>query len=101
MAWLRTSMSLLTFCYTIYKILEEFQALGKADIRDGTPRNTGVFLILAGTAALILDIGEYCGTLRLLRRSYPFRIARPSLVMSIIMASVGVLLSFGIVIRVL
>jgi putative membrane protein len=101
MAWIRTSMGLLTFGYTIYKILQEVQNVGKVDIHDNAPRNTGVFLTLAGTVALIMGIAEYCGTIRLLRRSYPLRVVRPSLIMSLVMASVGVLLFFGIIVRVL
>ena len=99
MAWIRTSLGLLTFGYTLYKVLQDLQAVDKDLIHGTTPRNAGVFLTVAGTVALILGILEYCGTLRLLRRHYIFRLSRPSLIMSVVMAMVGVLLTVGIVSR--
>jgi putative membrane protein len=99
MAWIRTSLGLLSFGYTLYKILQEVQAADKAFLHDSTPRNAGLFLTVAGTLALTMGILEYCATLRLLRRYYVFRLARPSLIMPGMMAMVGVLLSVGIVAR--
>ena len=101
MAWIRTSLSMLTFGYTIYKVLEEIHQIGKIDLRDTTPRNAGVILTVTGTAALIMGIAEYWVTLRILRRSYLFNLARPSLIMSILLACAGVFLSAGILVRVL
>jgi len=101
MAWIRTSLSLLSFGYTIYKILQDVQEVEKVLPRDSTPRNVGIFLTVTGTVALIMGIAEYCGTLRLLRRSYTFTLARPSLIMSILMATGSVVLSAGIIARLL
>jgi putative membrane protein len=101
MAWIRTSLSMLSFGYTIYKLLNEVQVLEKAAIADSAPRNAGLLLSTAGTAALILGIIEYAGTLRMLRQSHPFALMRPSLIMSLVMAFVGMALSFGIVTRML
>jgi putative membrane protein len=41
MAWIRTSLSMLTFGYTIYKVLQEIREIGKIVIRDTAPRNAG------------------------------------------------------------
>lgn len=101
MAWVRTSLSMLTFGYTIYKVLGEIQAIGNVEIRDTAPRNAGVLLTVTGTLALFMGIAEYWTTLMVLRRSYLFRLARPSLIMSIVLAGAGVFLSVGILIRVL
>jgi putative membrane protein len=101
MAWIRTALSMLSFGYTIYKILQEVRDATNISIQSTAPRNAGVFLTVAGTSALILGIAEYYGNLRMLRRSYLFRRIRPTLIMSVLMAIAGVLLSFGIIVRVL
>jgi putative membrane protein len=101
MAWIRTSLSMLSFGYTIYKVLQEVQDATNIPIHRTAPRNAGVFLTVAGTLALILGIAEYYGNLRMLRRSYLFRRIRPTLIMSVLMAIAGMLLSFGIIVRVL
>lgn len=101
MAWIRTSLSMFTFGYTLYKVLQEVKEIGRIEIYDTAPRNAGVLLTVTGTVALIMGIFEYCGTLRMLRRSYDFRLARPSFVMSVVMAFGGGFLCIGILSRVL
>jgi putative membrane protein len=101
MAWMRTSLSMFTFGYTLYKVLQEIKTMGQIEIHDAAPRNAGILLTVAGTIALVMGIFEYLGTLRMLRRSYPFRFARPSLIMSIVMAFAGVFLCVGILSRTL
>ena len=55
MAWLRTSLSMISFGFTIFKFLEALQqqATIKA-LRPNSPRNVGLTLIAIGTVALIL-----------------------------------------------
>jgi putative membrane protein len=99
MAWIRTALSMFTFGYTLYKVLQEVKEIGRVEIHDTAPRNAGVLLTLAGTVALVLGIFEYFGTLRMLRRSYRFRRARPALIMSVVMAIAGGFLCIGILSR--
>jgi putative membrane protein len=101
MAWIRTSLSMFTFGYTLYKVLEEIKMIGHIDIHEAAPRNAGALLTVAGTIALIMGVLEYIGTLRMLRRSFPFRFARPSLIMSVVMAFAGAFLCIGILSRML
>jgi putative membrane protein len=101
MAWIRTSLSMFTFGYTLYKVLQEIKEIEKIGLHDTAPRNAGVLLTVAGTVALTMGIAEYCGTLRMLRRSYLFGLARPSLVMSVVMAFAGGFLCIGILSRLL
>jgi len=101
MAWIRTSLSMLSFGYTIYKVLQEIRELGSVPIHEEAPRNAGILLTVSGTVALVMGVAEYGVTLRLLRHSYPFRLARPSLIMSILLACAGVVLSVGIITRAL
>jgi putative membrane protein len=90
-----------TFGYTLHKVLQEIKVIGQVDIHDTAPRNARVLLTLAGTVALVLGIFEYFGTLRMLRRSYRFRHARPALVTSLLMAFAGGFLCLGILSRLL
>ena len=101
MAWIRTSLAMLSFGYTIYKILQELQDAGKLMPEDSTPRNAGVVLSVAGTAALIMGIVEYRGTLILLQQYFPARRVRPALIMAILMSMAGVLLTFGILAKII
>jgi putative membrane protein len=101
MAWIRTSLSMFSFGYTIYKILNEVREIGKVDLHSAAPRNVGVLLTFAGTAALVMGIIEYLGNLHVLRRSYRFSFARPSLIMSAVMATAGLCLTAGILYRLL
>lgn len=99
MAWIRTSLSMYSFGYTIYKVLQEVNEVGDVALKDAAPRRAGMLLSIAGTAALIMGIIEYLATLRVLRRSSSFEIARPSLIMALIMAAAGMILCFGIATR--
>ena len=59
MAWLRTGLSLISFGFTIYKILEALQSRGGVIMRENAPRNVSLFLILLGMAMLVVGMIEY------------------------------------------
>jgi uncharacterized membrane protein YidH (DUF202 family) len=59
MAWLRTGLSLISFGFTIYKVLEGFQEKGTVSLRPNAPRNLGLFLIVLGMSLLVVGIVEY------------------------------------------
>jgi putative membrane protein len=101
MAWIRTSLSMFTFGYTLYKVLQEVEEIAKLELHEAAPRNAGIMLTVTGTVALIMGIIEYSVTLRMLRRSYKFRLARPTLVMSVVLTFAGGFLCVGIVSRLL
>jgi putative membrane protein len=52
MAWIRTSLSFLSFGFATYKIFQEIQAAGKESLHDNAPRNAGLILIGAGLSRL-------------------------------------------------
>jgi putative membrane protein len=53
MAWIRTSMSLITFGFTSYKFLQ-YVGEGQGTVHHhGGPRNLGLSMILLGTVALV------------------------------------------------
>ncbi len=59
MAWLRTALSMISFGFTLYKILEPLVEKGAVTMRANAPRNLGLFLILLGMGLLLVGIFEY------------------------------------------
>lgn len=69
LAWVRTSMSMIGFGFTIYKVLEYIYQEGATRIiREQTPRNIGLFMILTGTVPLLLMMIQYTRTLKQMGR---------------------------------
>jgi putative membrane protein len=102
MSWTRTSLSLLSFGFTIFKILEGFQdAGGKFVVRTDTPRNAGLFLTAMGTLAMVMGTIEYWQTLKVLHQQRIFGRPRAPLIMAMIMSVSGVLLFLSITAKVL
>jgi putative membrane protein len=101
MAWIRTALSMLSFSFAIYKILEDFEKAGNFFRRENTPRNVGLFLAVMGTSAMVMGTVEYWCTLQDLRQDSPFRRLRPTLIMAVVMSITGLLLVFGILTRLL
>ena len=100
MAWVRTSLSLLGFGFTIYKILQEFQKAGVALPQEHTPRNVGLFLSAMGTVAMVMGTIEYWQVLKELSMMHHFRRARPALIMAVLMSVTGLVLFFSIITRI-
>jgi putative membrane protein len=101
MAWVRTALSLLSFGFTIYKILQSAQESGVALPLGESPRNVGLFLTGAGTLAMVMGTIEYWHTLRELRHIEHFSLGRAPLLMAVFMSVTGVVLFFSIIMRVL
>jgi putative membrane protein len=101
MAWIRTALSMVSFGFTIYKILEGFVAGGANLGTAGQPRAVGLFLIGAGTASILLGILEYWQRASELSAYEPVPIWRPSFVMALAIALFSVALLFAVVLRAL
>ena len=99
MAWIRTALSLLSFGFAIYKILQDLEQSGKSLPHENTPRNIGLFLTITGTATMVMGTLEYWQTIHELRRDTRFWYLRPALVMSLVMSVSGLILIFGILTR--
>ena len=97
MAWVRTSLSMQTFGFTIYKILQAFQQSGGVLPRSDTPRNVGLILTGMGTVAMVIGTIEYWATLKELRLYRQIRAMRPALVMAVLMSLSGLSLFFSII----
>jgi putative membrane protein len=64
-AWVRTSLSPISFGFTIYNILAYLQASGAIRvIRENTPRNIGIFMIMVGIIPLGFSMFQYTRTLK-------------------------------------
>ena len=59
MAWVRTSLSMITFGFTSFKFLQALQSGGGAPLHENAPRNLGLFLILLGMGLLTLAIVQF------------------------------------------
>jgi putative membrane protein len=96
MAWVRTALSMISFGFTIYKILQTFQADGMVLPNPTAPRNVGLYLIGLGTVSMIMGMVEYWGSIRQLRQLEHVRLLRPSLIMALLMSAMGLALFVGI-----
>jgi uncharacterized membrane protein YidH (DUF202 family) len=91
MAWIRTSLSMLSFGFTIYKVLHTLSQARTIHLaRSDGPRNIGLFLAGLGTASLVIGLIEYLGARR--RMGPPY--TRPGLTAYV----AGAVLVFGILI---
>lgn len=95
MAWVRTSLSLLSFGFTIYKVLEGFVSEGRG-LAPTLPRNAGLTLAFAGTLAMVLGIAEYISTQRRLGSMHTATVKRFTLLMAVLMCLTGIALFLGI-----
>jgi putative membrane protein len=101
MAWIRTGLSMISFGFTIYKVMESFITSGNVEAAMRSPRAVGMFLTGLGTVAIVMGTVEYWFRLRDLRVYGQFSTWRPSFAMAIAMSVTGVFLFVGIISRVL
>jgi putative membrane protein len=96
MAWVRTSLSMSSFGFTIYKVLQGFAEAGVNLPHPQTPRRVGLFLTALGTLAMVMGTVEYTQSLRELQALKDVRFMRPAFVMAILMSLMGLFLFFSI-----
>ena len=95
MAWIRTSLSMLSFGFTIYKFLQTIAAKGEM-AHPNSPRQVGLFLAGMGVAAIVLGTFSYWLTLKDLQKVEKFRLGRPVLLMALMMSIAGLALFVSI-----
>jgi putative membrane protein len=101
MAWVRTALSMISFGFTIYKILQGVAASGVVLGAAAQPRTVGLFLIGLGTLCIGMGTVEYLHRARELSVHGDVPIWRPSLVMAALMVLLSVFLFVGVTFRVL
>ncbi len=103
MAWIRTSLSMISFGFTIYKFfqyLHDSKTLDLSQLPRG-PRNLGLTLVALGTAALAVASVQHWLFLRKLSKetgqAFPVSLA---LLTAIIFQIVGIVVLFSLMFRV-
>jgi putative membrane protein len=101
MAWVRTGLSMISFGFTIYKLLEGFQESGKIHPDGLSPKNTGLLLIALGSLSIITGTIEYWQRIGGLSGGQRISRITPSFVMALIWSALGITAFVGILARVL
>jgi putative membrane protein len=99
MSWTRTSLSLQSFGFTLYKVIEGFEQAGKLVARNGSPMAVGLLLVWVGIIALMMGIVEYVGTLRKLYRTRHLPVQRAPFIMAMVMFLLGLFFTYAIISR--
>jgi len=92
---------MISFGFTIYKILEAILSQGSMPARPELPRDAGLFLTGLGTLAMLMGLIEYWVHIQELRQLKRLRLFQPSFAMALIMCAVGAAIFFNIVFRTL
>jgi putative membrane protein len=99
MAWTRTALSLMSFSFTIYKVLQGLQEEGKP-LHPNAPVKAGLFLAAMGVLAMAMGSAQYAGAMRDLARMQKIRrFFRMPAIMAGLLLIIGVILFIGIAIR--
>jgi putative membrane protein len=102
MAWIRTALSLYSFGFTIYKLLQDFAQAGALHAtRAGEPRIVGLTLTGMGAITMVMGCTEYWFRMRELNYARRFPVLKPVFVMSMVMSVIGLFLFVGILTRIL
>ncbi len=97
MAWVRIGLSMISFGFTIFKILEGLQTSGVPAAAGFTPRTIGLYLTGIGTASIIMGTAEFVTRFREARQVADISLLRPSLVIAVFIALTGAILFAAIV----
>jgi putative membrane protein len=95
-SWTSMAISMISFGFAIYKILEQNHVEGAFFPGTNTPRNVGLYLIDAGTIGILMGIVSYVRTRGQLRPLQHFRLTQPVLVMALLICLLGLILSVRI-----
>jgi putative membrane protein len=97
---LRTGLSLISFGFTIYKFLDiqnaQLKAMGKSLPDISSPKVVGLVMIGIGILSLVLGIIEYVTTVGVLQKRYHLKRPAYSLIVSGLIALIGIILFIGI-----
>jgi putative membrane protein len=101
MAWVRTALSMVSFGFTIYKILQGLADSGTSLGVASQPRFVALFLIGLGNLSIVLGTMEYWQSARELSREQVIPIWRPSFVMAVLIAVLSVFLFVAVIFKAL
>jgi len=96
MAWLRTSLSLYSFGFTMYKIMQSLAEAGTVAPRAEAPQTVGMFMASMGTLAMLMGTAQYWVELRKIDPARGIGRIRAPLIMAAVAVVVGVVMFFSI-----
>jgi putative membrane protein len=100
MAWVRTSLSMITFGFTIYKFLQFIrQQSGVPLPRPQAPRNLGLALIGIGTFALIAACIQHWNYVRKLSAIQPSKPWDLAFIVACLLALLGLLMFASVILN--
>jgi putative membrane protein len=99
MAWIRTAISMITFGFTIYKLLEETGKSEAGQQRLLSPRMVGMIMIGIGLLSLILAQIQHHIALKKIKRFYPDVQRSVSSIIAVLILVFGVLMFLGALLR--
>ena len=101
MAWVRTALSMISFGFTIYKILQGFAQSGTVLSGAAQPRVVGLFLIGLGTISVLMGAAEYWQRAKELSAYQSVPIWRPSFIMAALIVVLSVFLFVAVAFKLL
>ena len=100
MAWVRTSLSMISFGFTIYKFLQVIDEQSTVPVvRPNAPRNVGLILTGLGTFVVIVACIQHWSYVKNLRSDQPYKPWDLSFIVACLIAILGALLFISIVVR--
>jgi putative membrane protein len=100
MAWTRTSISMISFGFTVYKLLHVANKEGILLINNPAgPRNLGLFLIAIGTLSLAMGMLEHRNALKRLNHTPGHVILSPGFLVSAAVMLLGMFLFVTIILK--
>ena len=92
MAWVRTALSMISFGFTIFKVLETVQKNDPAMNQNG-PRNVGLFLIFFGVGPLTVALIQFWRAMRTQAGRSPAQLlCNPAVILAAAIALLGAFL---------
>lgn len=96
MAWIRTALSMISFGFTIYKIIEGLQASSANGAHGLDGRRAGLILCGLGVICIAVGMIEYYMTIRDVKAHYQLVHWRYSLVIACVMLALGTMIFVSI-----
>ena len=100
MAWLRTSLSMISFGFTIYKFLQVMQEQNKTTVlQPQAPRDVGLTLIGIGTFALTMACVQHWKYIKKLRPDQPYNPWDLTFIVACLIGLLGFLMLASVIFR--
>jgi putative membrane protein len=102
MGWIRTSLSMISFGFTIYKFLEFIQSKETASqtISGDSPRNVGLTLLGIGVFSLVISCLQHWKYVKRLRLDPPYSPWDLALVVAALVGLLGLAMIVSIILRI-